>query len=119
MTPPSRGERGTGPKPPATQGPRRRLRAFEATGTPPSLLPPTYPPNNLPLELSSFIGRESEILEVEQLLVAQTRLLTLTGPGGCGKTRLALAVAREAAGEFANAVRRGGLASLPEPRSAT
>src|SRR5207247_457749 len=49
-------------------------------------------PNNLPLPLTTFIGREREITEVERLLGA-TRLLTLTGTGGCGKTRLALEVA--------------------------
>src|SRR5690349_2492048 len=49
-------------------------------------------PNNLPYQLSSFIGREREIAEVMQLLAAE-RLVTLTGAGGCGKTRLALQVA--------------------------
>src|SRR6478736_4468483 len=48
-------------------------------------------PNNLPLQLSSFIGREREIAEVRGLL-ATARLVTLTGAGGCGKTRLALEV---------------------------
>ena len=52
------------------------------------------PPNNLPSELSSFVGREKELTEVKRLL-ENTRLLTLTGPGGCGKTRLALAAAGE------------------------
>jgi predicted ATPase/class 3 adenylate cyclase len=51
-------------------------------------------PNNLPLQLTSFVGREAEIAEVERLL-GQARLLTLTGPGGSGKTRLALQVAAE------------------------
>jgi class 3 adenylate cyclase len=51
-------------------------------------------PNNLPLQLTSFVGREEEIAEVERLL-GQARLLTLTGPGGSGKTRLALQVAAE------------------------
>ena len=50
------------------------------------------PPINLPLELSSFVGREKELAEVKRLL-EKSRLLTLTGPGGCGKTRLALAAA--------------------------
>src|SRR5207244_905552 len=53
-------------------------------------------PNNLPVQLSSFLGRERELGEVEELL-SRTRLLTLTGPGGTGKTRLSLQVgAREA-----------------------
>ena len=51
-------------------------------------------PHNLPPELSSFVGREREIAEVKRLL-EDNRLLTLTGAGGCGKTRLALAVAFE------------------------
>ena len=49
------------------------------------------PPNNLPLQLSSFVGRGREISEVEALLPGH-RLLILTGPGGSGKTCLALAV---------------------------
>jgi hypothetical protein len=48
------------------------------------------PPHNLPLELSSFIGREREVAEVETL-ISEHRLLTLTGSGGSGNTRLALA----------------------------
>ena len=58
---------------------------------------PTDVPNNLPLQLTSFVGREREIAEIQRLL-ATTRLLTLTGAGGCGKTRLALQVAAEVAG---------------------
>jgi DNA-binding winged helix-turn-helix (wHTH) protein len=50
--------------------------------------------HNFPHQLTSFIGREKEIAKIKQLL-ASTRLLTLTGTGGCGKTRLALQVAGE------------------------
>ena len=50
------------------------------------------PPGNLPLLANSFVGRERELAEVRTLL-ASSRLVTLTGPGGCGKTRLALEVA--------------------------
>ncbi|MBV8995249.1 MAG: adenylate/guanylate cyclase domain-containing protein [Pseudonocardiales bacterium] len=49
-------------------------------------------PTNLPSELTSFIGRRSELTQIGQLL-EQARLLTLTGTGGCGKTRLALQTA--------------------------
>lgn len=48
--------------------------------------------NSLPVPLTSFIGREQEIVQIKSLL-ASNRLLTLTGAGGCGKTRLALQVA--------------------------
>ena len=51
-------------------------------------------PNNLPVQLSSFIGREDEQAEVDGLL-NRARLVTLTGPGGTGKTRLALQVAAQ------------------------
>ena len=53
--------------------------------------------NNLPVARSGFVGREREISEVGRTL-SMTRLLTLTGAGGCGKTRLALEVARDIVG---------------------
>ena len=56
-------------------------------------------PNNLPLELTSFVGRERELDEVKGLL-STARLVTLTGPGGTGKTRLALQVAADVADEY-------------------
>src|SRR5580700_2440403 len=51
-------------------------------------------PNNLPVQLSAFIGRDREVAEV-RALVDSARLVTLTGAGGCGKTRLGLQVAAE------------------------
>jgi Cdc6-like AAA superfamily ATPase len=51
-------------------------------------------PHNLPLQLTSFVGREKEIVDVKRLLLGD-RFVTLTGPGGTGKTRLALQVAAE------------------------
>jgi len=71
-------------------------------------------PNNLPLQLTSFIGREKEIIEVKQL-GEKTRLLTLTGSGGCGKTRLALQVAADVLEQFADGVWLVELASLTDP----
>jgi predicted ATPase/class 3 adenylate cyclase len=56
-------------------------------------------PSNLPAQLTSFVGREEEVAEVERLL-GHTRLLTLTGPGGSGKSRLALAVATDLLTQF-------------------
>ncbi|NIM93349.1 MAG: tetratricopeptide repeat protein [Anaerolineales bacterium] len=54
---------------------------------------------NLPTQPTPFIGRKGELAEIEQLL-STTRLLTLTGPGGIGKTRLAITAAAEVANEF-------------------
>ena len=51
-------------------------------------------PGNLPVELTRLLGREAEVAELAELLVG-TRLLTLAGPGGAGKSRLALTVARQ------------------------
>jgi predicted ATPase/class 3 adenylate cyclase len=51
-------------------------------------------PNNLPSLLSAFVGRETELNEIGKL-IASCRLVTLTGAGGCGKTRLALQAAAE------------------------
>ena len=59
--------------------------------------------NNLPGRLSTFVGREREIAEIKQRLSIH-RLLTLTGPGGSGKTRLALQIASEMLPEFEDGV---------------
>src|SRR5262249_18703723 len=64
----------------------------ELPGDFPALQSPATLPHNPPLQPTSFIGRERELAEVRRLL-AGSRLLTLTGSGGVGKTRLALQVA--------------------------
>ncbi|MFL5731821.1 MAG: tetratricopeptide repeat protein [Chloroflexia bacterium] len=69
---------------------------------------------NLPRELTSFIGREPQIAEIKHRL-SSARLLTLTGPGGCGKTRLALQVASELAGHFPDGVFFVSLSSISSP----
>ncbi|HEX5121197.1 MAG TPA: AAA family ATPase [Pseudonocardiaceae bacterium] len=71
-------------------------------------------PSNLPGELSSFVGREAD-LDRGAALVAATRLLTLTGAGGCGKTRLARRLAARAAGGFPDGVWWVELAALTDP----
>lgn len=58
---------------------------------------------NLPLPLTSFIGREA-VLDAFQETLATTRLLTLTGPGGCGKTRLAIELGRRVLERYADGV---------------
>jgi predicted ATPase/class 3 adenylate cyclase len=60
-------------------------------------------PNNLPMQLTSFVGRERELAEAVRLL-ERTRILTLTGPGGTGKTRLSLQVAAEVGEQFPDGV---------------
>ncbi len=76
--------------------------------------PPGNGKHNLPAPRTSFLGREGEMLEVKRIL-AMTRLLTLTGAGGLGKTRLALEVARDLVGVYPEGVWLVELAPLTEP----
>lgn len=80
----------------------------------PALRSLSVSPNNLPVQLSSFIGREREIAELKRLL-ATTHLLTLTGAGGAGKTRLALQVAVEVLQRFKDGVWLVELGALSDP----
>jgi predicted ATPase/class 3 adenylate cyclase len=70
---------------------------------------------NLPRPASSFVGREQELAEVLTLIEADARLVTLTGPGGTGKTRLALEAASALVSEYKAGVFWVGLASLRDP----
>src|SRR5437867_1449059 len=72
------------------------------------------PPNNLPRQLTSFVGRAREIAEVGRL-IASSPLVTLTGAGGVGKTRLALRVAGEGLASFPDGVWLVDLGPLAEP----
>ncbi|HEY0604206.1 MAG TPA: tetratricopeptide repeat protein, partial [Herpetosiphonaceae bacterium] len=69
---------------------------------------------NLPAALNSFVGRERELAEIQRLILAQ-RLLTLTGIGGCGKTRLALESAAQVAPIFGGRVWFVDFSALVEP----
>ena len=72
------------------------------------------PHHNLPVQLSSFVGREAELAELKRML-AGSRLVTLTGVGGSGKTRLAVQAATDLLNEYPDGVWLVELASLTEP----
>jgi predicted ATPase/class 3 adenylate cyclase len=71
-------------------------------------------PNNLPTQLTSFVGREELVAEAKGLLRG-TRLLTLTGPGGIGKTRLSLQIAAEVVQSFPDGVFFVPFAAVRDP----
>jgi predicted ATPase/class 3 adenylate cyclase len=71
-------------------------------------------PNNLPQQVTSFVGRDRELAELRRLL-RSTRLLTLLGPGGIGKTRMALQAAAEALDDYPDGVWFVDLAPLSNP----
>jgi predicted ATPase/class 3 adenylate cyclase/Tfp pilus assembly protein PilF len=71
-------------------------------------------PNNLPRQVSAFVGREVEMARVKEL-VERSRLVTLTGAGGCGKTRLALQVAGDLVDAHRDGVWLVELAPLSDP----
>jgi predicted ATPase/class 3 adenylate cyclase len=71
-------------------------------------------PNNLPTQVTSFVGRARELEEARQLL-DRVRLLTLTGPGGTGKTRLSLQLAAETIDKFPDGVYFVPLAPIADP----
>ncbi|HEY5629879.1 MAG TPA: BTAD domain-containing putative transcriptional regulator [Candidatus Limnocylindrales bacterium] len=77
-------------------------------------LEPPEPPSNLPIRLTSFVGRAAELHEVTDL-VTSDRLVTLTGPGGVGKTRLAIEVAERLRARFPDGVWWIDLAPVSEP----
>jgi class 3 adenylate cyclase len=71
-------------------------------------------PNNLPTQLTSFIGRDDQVRDAG-LLLARSRLLTLTGPGGTGKTRLSLAIAANVLDQFPDGVYFVPLSAIHDP----
>jgi predicted ATPase/class 3 adenylate cyclase len=72
-------------------------------------------PNNLPQQVTSFVGRERSLGEAGKLL-RESRLLTLVGPGGIGKTRLSLQIAADAMDDYPDGVWFVELAPLSDPR---
>ena len=81
---------------------------------PPLRVPKTVVSQRLPAQFTSFVGRDSELARVRQLL-ADNRLVTVTGAGGAGKTRLAVQVADQLAGEFSGGVWYVDLAPITDP----
>jgi predicted ATPase/class 3 adenylate cyclase len=71
-------------------------------------------PNNLPTQLTSFVGREAELQRAGELL-DRTRLLTLTGPGGTGKTRLSIQLAATQSGAFPEGLWFAALEPIRDP----
>lgn len=74
----------------------------------------SMPPNNLPAVPSSFVGREEELASLGEVL-ARSRLVTLTGAGGCGKSRLAIEAAAELLPRFPDGVWVAQLATVRDP----
>jgi predicted ATPase/class 3 adenylate cyclase/DNA-binding NarL/FixJ family response regulator len=70
--------------------------------------------SRLPVQLTSFVGRDAELAQLRELL-ADNRLVTLTGAGGVGKTRLAVQIAAQVAGEFGDGVWYVDLAPITDP----
>lgn len=93
---------------PAIQPSLRKRAKAPARGAPPATS------GNLPLPLTSFIGRVRELAELEELLNS-TRLLTITGPGGGGKTRLAVALAEAVRSDFRDGAWWIDLSPLADP----
>ena len=71
-------------------------------------------PNNLPLSLTSFVGRQRQIAELKDLL-GKAKLITLIGSGGCGKTRLALEAARQFGRSYRDGIWLVDLSSISDP----
>ncbi|MEP7359275.1 MAG: LuxR C-terminal-related transcriptional regulator, partial [Anaerolineales bacterium] len=100
----------------ASAGPPPAAPSVEAARQPrvPQARPRPAPRHNLPVQLTNFVGRAPQIMEVKGLLRG-TRLLTLIGPGGSGKTRLALQIAAESLGDFADGAWLVELAPVADP----
>jgi predicted ATPase/DNA-binding SARP family transcriptional activator len=100
---------------PETRALYKKILKGEARLVPvPKQTEPTIPKNNLPLQLSSFVGREKEQADVMRL-IAQHRLVTITGAGGVGKTRLSMKVGAQIVGNYLDGVWLVELAPILDP----
>jgi predicted ATPase/DNA-binding SARP family transcriptional activator len=109
-------ELGVEPGPPLKELERQILRHDPELAAPERQAQPSPGLVRLPPSPTSFVGRERELAEViERLTDSTTRMLTLTGPGGTGKTRLAVQAAAEAAASFPDGVVWVPLAPLRDP----
>jgi len=97
----------------------RRIRVYQVTHPDLAIEFPALgglgePSNNLPSQLTSFVGRDRDLIEL-QLLLGTSRLVTLTGAGGSGKTRLALELARHELDSYPDGVWLVDLATVDDP----
>ena len=100
--------------PPSEAGTRPPAGNGRAENGPPARQPGEAPVSGLPTETTSFVGREAELDTIEELL-RLSRLVTLTGPGGCGKSRLALRAGAQASGRYPDGVWLVELAPVSRP----
>jgi predicted ATPase/DNA-binding SARP family transcriptional activator len=92
----------------------RHLRMLRSEPAPPPAATGERPPGNLPAALTSFIGRDDDLARIDTLLAAG-RLITVLGPGGAGKTRLALEAGRRHRHEYRDGTWLVDLSSVTEP----
>jgi predicted ATPase/class 3 adenylate cyclase len=99
---------------------RQRLYQLLVEGVPAEFPPPRTlenRPTNLPVLPTPLVGRELELRQLSELLEGEVRLVTLTGPGGIGKSRLAMQASAELVEKFPDGVFLVALASLTDPES--
>ena len=100
---------------PGKRGTKRRVpQRRESLAARPCPAAPPRRSHNLPIQLTSFIGRERELAEIKHILHS-ARVFTLTGPAGCGKTRLALQLASGLLEDYTNGVVWVGFEALADP----
>jgi len=115
-SPGRRGEKNLTPRPPLLEGEQSSLSLWERVGVREIGGEVVPPPHNLPAQTTTFIGRETEVAAVSKLLSQpDIRLLTLTGAGGTGKTRLGLQVAAELLEGFQDGIFFVSLAPISNP----